>query len=78
MLYADHTVLMFETRDDLQHHLNCFQRYCEEWKLHVNIDKTKIMIFGKGSNLQICYFLYNNNEIEFKYLGILFSKDGLF
>jgi hypothetical protein len=34
MLYADDTVLMSETRDDLQYQLNCFQRYCEEWKLH--------------------------------------------
>jgi hypothetical protein len=48
MLYADDTVLLSETRDDLQYQLNCFQRYCEEWKQHVNIEKIKIMIFGKG------------------------------
>ena len=73
---------MSETRDDLQYQWNCFERYCEEWKLHVNIDKTKVMIFGKGRQPSNLSFYYNNNEIEivkeFKYLGILFSRNGSF
>ena len=36
----------------------------------------------KVDSLQICHFFYNNNEIEivkeFKYLGILFSRNGSF
>ena len=38
ILYADYTVSMAETKDDLQYQLNCFQRYCGEWKLHVNTE----------------------------------------
>jgi hypothetical protein len=55
-MYAGDTVLMFETKDDLQYQLNCFQKYFEKWKLQVNVDKSKTMIFGKGrqsSNIYI-------------------------
>ena len=36
LLYADDTVLLAETADDLQHQLYCFELYCETWKLKVN------------------------------------------
>ena len=42
LLYADDTVLLAETADDLQHQLYCFEIYCETWKLKVNAAKTKI------------------------------------
>ena len=41
LLYADDTVLLAETADDLQHQLYCFELYCETWKLKVNATKTK-------------------------------------
>lgn len=79
MLYADDTVLMSETEDELQYQLHCFQMYCENWKLQVNVVKTKIIIFGKGRQTSNVSFLYNGNEIEilmkeFKYLGVIFSR----
>ena len=40
LLYADDTVLLAETADDL-HQLYCFELYCETWKLKVNAAKTK-------------------------------------
>ena len=43
LLYADDTVLMAETPEDLQKQLNIFHDYCLAWKLKVNIDKTKIV-----------------------------------
>ena len=45
ILYADDTVLISDSATDLQHQLNVFYEYCNEWKLKVNIEKTKIMIF---------------------------------
>lgn len=82
MLYADDTVLMSETEDDLQCQLHCFQMYCEKWKLQVNVEKTKIIIFGKGRQISNVSFLFNGNEIEivkeFKYLGVIFSRTGSF
>jgi hypothetical protein len=38
LLYADDTVLMTETPEDLQKQLNIFHDYCLAWKLKANID----------------------------------------
>ena len=81
LLYADDTVLMSESKDDLQHQLNEFSEYCDLWKLNVNVSKTKVPIFSKG-RAQNCDFFLKNNLVEvvkgFNYLGILFSNSGSF
>lgn len=81
LLYADDTVLMAESADDLQCALNEFSIYCTKWKLNVNVEKTKILIFSKGP-LAKRHFYYNESIIEnvkeFKYLGIVFSRSGSF
>ena len=68
---------MAESAEELQNALNEFQMYCFEWKLTVNVDKTKILIFSKGPMLK-AKFYYNNLVIEsvrdFKYLGVVFSR----
>ena len=46
LLYADDTIPFAENPNDLQHLLNVFYEYCEKWRLKVNVEKTKIMIFG--------------------------------
>ena len=70
---------MAETAEELQNALNEFQMYCFEWKLTVNVDKTKI--FSKGPMLKTKFY-YNNLVIEsvrdFKYLGVVFSRTGSF
>jgi hypothetical protein len=45
LLYADDTVIMAESREDLQAQLNGFGGYCKKWKLKVNAEKAKIFIF---------------------------------
>lgn len=55
------TVLMSKTEDDLQYQVHCFLMYCEKGKCHVNVEKNKIMIFGKGRQTSTVSFLYNNN-----------------
>jgi hypothetical protein len=45
LLYADDTVIMAESREDLQAQLNVFGEYCKKWKLKVNAEKTNIFIF---------------------------------
>ena len=45
ILYADDTALMAESSDGLQKTLNCFEKYCDLWKLTVNTTKTKVVIF---------------------------------
>ena len=44
-LYADDTVLLSETKDGMQQSLDIFQLYCDLWKLDVNINKAKVMVF---------------------------------
>ena len=82
LLYADDTVLMAETPEDLQKQLNIFHDYCLAWKLKVNIDKTKIVCFKNGRLPQNLQFTYSNSEIEivkeFNYLGLLLTKTGNF
>ena len=53
LLYADDTLLMAETHDDLQNILNKFGEYCNTWRLKANTDKTKVIVFSRGDNQQI-------------------------
>jgi hypothetical protein len=64
ILYADDTVILLESESDLQTQLDSFHEYCLTWKLKVNIDKTKIVIFGSGRTPQNASFKYNVSEIE--------------
>lgn len=50
ILYADDTVLLSETPEDLQNQLNSFQLYCQKWKLEVNFEKSKNSYLYKGTN----------------------------
>ena len=48
LLFADDTVLFANNKEDLQNVLTTFEQYCEDWKLTVNVSKTKILIFSSG------------------------------
>ena len=48
ILYADDTVLMSESQEDLQKQLDSLNEYCNIWKLKVNVGKSKVVIFSKG------------------------------
>ena len=84
LLYADDTVLLSETRDGLKQSLLALEMYCEQWKLTVNSEKTKIMIFQKRkrprANADV--FKFDSNILEIvesvKYLGVEFSTNGTF
>ena len=83
LLYADDIVIFSNTSDGLQKGLDVLSDYCQRWKLTVNTDKTKIMIFRKGGNLpRNLTFTFQGNVIEivskFVYLGITFSTGGAF
>ena len=80
LLYADDTVIISETSDCLQKALNIFELYCKEFKLSVNINKTKIVIFSKGRQVKNLQFRFNNIPVEivneYTYLGIIMSRNG--
>jgi hypothetical protein len=47
IMYVDDTALVVKSTSNLQNILNLLQEYCIKWKLKVNIDKTKVIIFSK-------------------------------
>ena len=77
LLYADDTILISETKQGMQRMLNVFDEYCTRWKLDVNIDKTKIIVFAKRKQRQNMLFSLNDKVIQitdyYQYLGIMFN-----
>lgn len=83
LLYADDIVILSETAEGLQNGFDILVEYCERWKLKVNVEKTKVMVFRKAGMLpRNLSFKYNGQLIEivksFKYLGIVFTQGGSF
>ena len=81
LLYADDTVIFSNDQGDFQECLNAFNEYCEMWKLTINYNKTKIIVFN-ARNVNNMNFNIGENEISitdnYKYLGVLFYKSGSF
>ena len=46
-LYADDTVILAESADELQAALNAMFLYCKTWNLAVNPTKAKVVVFSK-------------------------------
>ena len=82
LLYADDTVLLAESESSLQTALTAAEDYCKEWKLNVNLTKTKIVIFSKGKVTKHRDFTFNGELVEvvgeYLYLGVLFNYNGSF
>ena len=79
LLYADDAVLFAHSKDGLQKMLDKLSIYCTRWKLKVNTEKTKIMIFERGRARDVDIY-YNGIKLDivdcFKYLGITFYNNG--
>ena len=60
-LYADDIMIFAETSDGLQKGLDILKDYCTRWKLTVNTQKSKIMVFRKGIQLPRNLRVYYNN-----------------
>ena len=81
LLYADDTAIICESPDEFQITLDNFVDFCKLWKLNINYDKTKIVIFGANKIDCFC-FKMDGNIIEivktYKYLGLMMSSNGSF
>ena len=81
MNYADDLVIMATSHTALQQCLNNLEIYCKQWKLEVNIKKTKIVTFNKqGALIKKHSYNYKSytleNVKEYKYLGFTFTCSG--
>ena len=82
LLYADDTIILAESPDELQVALNAVQGYCNTWNLTVNASKTKIMIYFQREIRNIPNFTYGHEKVDvvydFVYLGVQFNYNGTF
>ena len=82
LLYADDTIILADTANELQEALNALSDYCIIWKMKVNIDKTKIIMFSKRKCKNYPDFILNGEKIElvdsYVYLGTTIKFNGKF
>ena len=78
--YADDTVLLAETEEELQKIVDQVKRESECFGLLMNAKKTKTMVFSKSSNPPNTKIHIEGKLIEkfqtFTYLGALMTEDG--
>ena len=79
LMFADDITLLADTPGDLQAMINKVSKYCEKWRLFVNIAKTNIIHFRNSQTPQTSvHFYYRNQVIEKvksrRYLGIEVSE----
>ena len=76
LLYADDTIILAENERDLQTALDSVHEYCTKFKLTVNVNKTKIIIFSRGKVRRFTTFKYGCDIIEVvsDYVNNTFAK----
>ena len=82
LLYADDTIMLADSAEELQNALEALKLYCDKWSLTVNAQKTKIVIFSRGKVRKFPKFYYDQTEIEvtddYVYLGCTFNFNNKF
>ena len=82
LLYADDTIIMAESDQELQLALSGLNDYCKIWSLKINVTKTKIVIFSRGKVKKYPKFTIGNEEVkvcdDYLYLGVTFNFNGSF
>ena len=80
LLYADDTLIFFESPEGLQKSLNCLAEYCKCWKLSINTEKKQKLLFFQRLDTEVILTLSWNISIvdSFKYLGVFFIYNGSF
>ena len=82
LLYADDTLVLAESPEELQLALDEVGNYCHNWGLTINQTKTKVVIFSKGKVRTQFNFRIGDINIDtsndYTYLGIIFNFNGKF
>ena len=82
LLYADDTLVLAESPEEMQLALSEVGTYCQKWGLSINKTKTKVIIFSRGKVKRQFNFKIGNIDIsttsEYCYLGIVFNFNGKF
>jgi len=79
LLYADDTFVFATSEETLIQFLNLVSNYYNQWKLDINYDKTKFLVFGDRVNRQRHKGIEHcKMNCEFKYLGFISTKTKVF
>jgi hypothetical protein len=74
LLYADNIILLSSTQEGLQNSLNVISNFCSSWKLDVNQEKSKTMIFNSNGKTYMNSFNLKEKHLEtvksYCYLGV--------
>lgn len=81
LLFADDLVLISENQVGLQKLLDVLGKFCMDWNLEVNLDKTEVVVFTWHHNVKRTMnerWVYAGNPVKcsehYKYLGLLFER----
>ena len=78
LAYADDIVIIANNASDLQKLLNIVNRWCECWRVVVNVNKTKTMRFSQARhNVQHTFTLGKSkleNVKQYRYLGVTIDE----
>ena len=83
LFWADDLVVISTTKEGLRNQLNVVNDYCSDWKLTLNAEKIKTVIFNKtGATPKKHKINYGGELIKtvkyFSYLGITLDSNGKF
>ena len=82
LLYADDTIICAENPEQLQVGLDCVKTYCDQWKLKLNANKCKVVIFSRGKVRNLPQLHIGNETLEivfnFGYLGLKLNYNNKF
>ena len=77
LLYADDTIILAESPNELQKALDALFDYCKIWDLKVNTEKTNIVIFSRGKIRVYPTFKFGEENIHvvehYTYLGTIMN-----
>ena len=80
MLYADDIALLSPCEESLQIMLNALDEWCDNWRVTLNQEKTKIVHF-RPCGIDQCDFSFSCGDVKlsyaqsYKYLGFWFHEN---
>ena len=83
LLWADDLIIFALDDSTLHKQLNNLSKFCSDWGLEINVDKTKVMLLNHNdvNNIKPDFYI-NGLKVEYTdsycYLGIIIDKSGHF